>query len=95
MSSETHGRQPLVFISYTYADRQNPVLRRLIKDLRAASVRVWRDQEEIRWRSPILEQIQNAVAEADFVPLAAQREPLAGLRKWRVITVLTMTIRRQ
>lgn len=58
--------KPTVFVSYTYADRQHPLLRRLVRHLRSVGASVWRDQEEIRWRSPLFEQIQTAVARADY-----------------------------
>jgi hypothetical protein len=64
----TLSRTPRAFVSYSRRDRQNPLLRALVQDLRSLfGIEVWMDVDEIHVGDSVLEKITAGIHRADFI----------------------------
>ena len=58
-------RGPSVFVSYSHADHDHPLLKRLIDDL-VGSVDLWLDAQTVQAGKPIMSLIENAISKSDY-----------------------------
>ena len=72
---ENYRQHPIkVFVSYSHADRDNPVLKRLEDDLMfRAKVTVWIDTRDLKTGAPIENLIQGAITSSDYFLFAVSR----------------------
>ncbi|HLF11011.1 MAG TPA: toll/interleukin-1 receptor domain-containing protein, partial [Gammaproteobacteria bacterium] len=61
------SRAPRAFVSYSRRDKQNPLLRALVRDLSSLfGIDVWMDVDEIQVGDSILEKITDGIHRSDF-----------------------------
>jgi hypothetical protein len=63
----TFTKKPTVFVSYTYRDRDNPLLMRMLSDLNEkAGVKTWVAEERLHNGMPLMQSLGKAIEGADY-----------------------------